>query len=317
MTNPAPSMFSPTIPNFPIYWDSTMLGLLKECPRKFQYQIIDGFQPKGLSIHLRFGLLYHGGIEQYEHAKARGEDHEAAIRTMLRWTLEQSGERDENGVFIPWESGDSYKNRYTLIRSLIWHAEEYRDSNFETVILHDGKPAVELTFNFPAFEVEGETISLCGHLDLLKRQKGTKYVWVVDHKTTKSALNEQFYKSFTPHNQFTLYTIAGKVVLNDNCQGVLVSAAEIQVGSTRFGQRPIPRPAAVLDEWLHDTQSYVAQARHYALSNYWPMNDKSCTAYGGCPFRTVCAVSPSHRPAWLKQDFMPFHWDPLIARGDV
>ena len=36
-------------------WDSTCLGLIKTCPRLYQYTMIDGYVAKGESIHLRFG----------------------------------------------------------------------------------------------------------------------------------------------------------------------------------------------------------------------------------------------------------------------
>ena len=33
-------------------WDSTCLGLIKSCPRLYQYTMIDGYVGKGESIHL-------------------------------------------------------------------------------------------------------------------------------------------------------------------------------------------------------------------------------------------------------------------------
>lgn len=345
-----PGMFSPSIPQFQIAWDSTSLGLLKECPKKYEYQILQNYAPRGANVHLTFGLLYHASLERYDHAMASGSSHESSLRQMVRFALIASGTwsvefgdrasfevhpratpngewefvdetgvvREETPTFTPWPSTDPYKNRYTLLRSVIWHVEAFRDTQLETVILSNGKPAVELSFRMDAFTIAGDPILLCGHMDKLVQQKGTNYIWVSDHKTTKSPLGDHFYRSFSPHNQFTLYTIAGKVVLNQpNCQGVLVTGAQIGVGFTRFGQRPIPRAPAVLDEWLADAQYWITQAREFALANHWPMNDKSCGNYGGCAFARVCAVSPSHRKAWLEQEYDKWVWNPLVARGDI
>lgn len=44
-------------------WDSTSLGWLKECPRKYQYHMLEGWSGRGESIHLEFGILYHGALE--------------------------------------------------------------------------------------------------------------------------------------------------------------------------------------------------------------------------------------------------------------
>lgn len=316
----SPSHHSRVTPNFPVYWDSTMLGTLKECPARFHYQHLLGYQPRGLSIHLFFGQLLHSGLEQYDHARAEGQSHDAATLTMVHWALAASGSRDADGLFLPWtpdpeNPNSSIKNRVTLIRSLIWTVEDHKDSPLETVILQNGKPAVELSFRFPAFDVGGEAITLCGHLDKLVKYESS--IYVKDWKTTKGALNSLFFNQFTPNNQMSLYTIAGKVILDKPIAGVLIGGIQIGVNFTRSASRPIPRPPAVLTEWLADAQWWIARAREFAIEGHWPLNDKSCGNYGGCPFQRVCAVSPSARPMWLSEDFAKFTWNPLEIRGDV
>lgn len=312
------SPFSANVPNFQFALDSTSLGLFKECPKKYYYQIILGYAPKGLNVHLKFGLLYHYAHEVFDHARAEGIDHDAATIRMIRATLLAAGERDEAGVFLPWRSQDDHKNLWTLIRSVVWSVDHFRNSPFQTVTLANGKPAVELSFNFEAFEVNGEIILLCGHMDrLVEDANAPGPVWIGDRKTTKNQLNDQFFKGFTPHNQFSLYSVAGKVVLGRPTNGVLVDAAQVAVGFTRFAQRPAPRPQAVLDEWMRDTALIVDQMYRCAVSNHWPMNDKSCGNYGGCAFAKVCAVSPSFRQKWLEADFTKWEWNPLSTRGDI
>lgn len=197
----APSPFSTTIPNFQIAWDSTTLGWFKKCPRLYQYQMIEGWTPRNKGIHLAFGGWYASGVERYAHARASGADHNAAVLTMVKWAMTATGEWianpecemcmgdgasrfacDPEGTrcpcvkWTPWESNDEFKNRYTLIRSLVWNVDDWDGSPWETVILANGKPAVELSFNFPVFEVEGETISLSGHMDKLVTNGGTTFV---------------------------------------------------------------------------------------------------------------------------------------------
>lgn len=315
----APSMYSTQVPNFQTAWDSTSLGLLKECPKKYHYQIILGYQSRGFNIHLFFGQAYHSALEHYDHCRSKGGDHEAALRAAVLQALTYTWiNRNPDGTGgEPWESGDNYKNRYTLCRSIVWHCEQYRDSPWLTVQLASGKPAVELSFRFEAMEVAAEPILLCGHMDKLVHSPATGIRMVQDHKTSKNALDARYFQQYSPHNQFSLYTIAGRVVLGDRCDGVLVSAAQIGVGFTRFAMQPVARPQGVLNEWLQDTNYWISQARKYAESNHWPMNDKSCGNYGGCAFARVCKVSPSHRKAHLDADFVPFEWNPLKVRGDI
>lgn len=307
----APSPFSPSTPNFQTHWDSTSLGLLKDCGRKYQLSILHQWSMKSKSHHLTFGGLYASGVERYAHAIAKGLSHESACLGVVRWALEASGSRGPDGEWLPWTSNDSVKNRYTLVRTLVWNFEDRLNSPFKQVTLANGKPAVELSFNFPCFELDGEVISLAGHMDQIVELDGK--LFVLDDKTTGSALTASYFQRYTPDNQMSLYSIAGKVILGKPIAGVLVRAAQIGVNFARFATAQVTRPPAVLAEWLEDAKAWIKLAKQYALANHWPGNDKHCTM---CDFRRACAVSPSHRAAWLKEDFEKRVWNPLIPRGE-
>lgn len=320
-----------TLPPFPTAWDSTMLGTFKECPRKFYFSHILNWRSGHENIHLIFGRLFHAGLERYYHALARGENHDAASLSMISWAMEATWEPavlDEDGRELsppgPWTPDSStpaaaWKNRPSLIRSLVWYVEDDLERPTETVFLADGSPAVELSFRFSPFSVEVEgspiPILLCGHFDRIVRLNDR--MWVRDPKTTYSALTANFWRGFTPHNQFTLYTIAGGVVLGEKCEGVLVDGVQIGVHFTRTAIQPVPRPNAVQSEWLDEAREWIQSAADMHSKGRFPGNDKSCSNYGGCPFQKVCAVSPSHRAAWLKADFIQWKWDPLEIRGDI
>lgn len=321
----APSPFSPSLPTFQVAWDSTSLSWFKRCARRYQYHMLEGWQSRGKGIHLYFGGLYASGVELYARLRSKGQSHDDAVLAVIAWALEASGEfgpdetdamSDTRGleVWHAWESNDPYKNRYTLLRTLVWNLDDRDESPWRTVQLANGQPAVELSFNFPAFEVAGHTISLSGHGDSIVENAGQK--WWLDDKTTKSDLNAQYFAQYTPGNQMSLYAVAGSVVLGAPVSGVLVRAAQIQVHGSKFATQQVPRSKPVLDEWLADTQRWVELAHSYAVAGHWPMNDTSCGDYGGCPFRKVCSVSPSHRQSWLEADFERRNWNPLEARGE-
>jgi hypothetical protein len=296
--------------------------------------MLQGWEPRNKGLHLVFGGLYAGGVERYAHARAKGASHQDSTVAMVKWALEASGERHHDpdcptsmppydaactcgqNHFTPWHDeahpDSNIKNRYTLIRSLVWNVEERLTSPFKTHILANGKPAVELSFNFPFTEIRGELVTLSGHLDEVVKAEGD--LWVRDDKTTKSALDANYASQYTPNNQMSLYSVAGKIVLANPVRGVLVKAAQIGVNFTRFKTFQVPRPPGVLAEWMEDTKRWITLAHQYAEANYWPMNDKSCFL---CSFKKVCAVSPSHRAAHLKEDFVKRTWNPLDARGDI
>lgn len=299
------SQFSPTLPGYQLYWDSTSLGHLKTCPRKYYYSLVLQLGTRQQSAHLTFGQFYHKALETYDHLRSEGQDHEGATRGALRCALT---------ISWGWESDIPEKTRETLVRTVCWYLEQFREDPVETVQLANGKPAVELSFRFQVTEGP-EPIFLCGHMDRLGIYNDS--IYVLDRKTTKSALSPHYFAQFTPHNQFSLYTIAASVVYGQKTSGLIVDAVQIGVGFSRFQRAPVPRSPDQDEEWMRDTLTHVDNARRFAQEYYWPMNDSACGNYGGCPFRDVCSKPPSTRVMWEKALLQPHSWNPLEVRGDI
>jgi hypothetical protein len=97
-------------------------------------------------------------------------------------------------------------------------------------------------------------------------------------------------------------------------KGVIVDAAQIAVGFSRFVRSFVFKTNDQLDEWYRDLKVFLKQAKQYAWDGYWPQNDKSCHKYGGCIFRGICSKSPSVRDRFLESDFEVREWNPLIPR---
>lgn len=301
-------------PRFQFAWDSTSIGAFKTCPRLYQYSILEGWQPREISVHLTFGLHFHSALERYDHMRFGGMTYEDALRDVVKYVLAITWDSAKGR---PWLSDDPNKNRLTLLRSVVWYLLQFAEDPIETVRLANGKPAVELSFRFDSgyTSSKGESILLCGHLDRLATMNNKAFV--LDRKTTKSTITQSFFDKFTPDNQMSLYAIAGKIVYNIQIEGIIVDGAQIAQTFTRFQRGVVPRNEQVLEEWYFDLGQYLAMAELYAANNYWPMNDKSCGQYGGCPFRKICSLPASVRQQWLKAEFTKRIWDPLQVRGDI
>lgn len=309
--------FSKLIPTLQLAWDSTSLGLFKECPRKYQLSIVEGWAPRHESIHLKFGQVYHSALEAYDKAKCAGMDHDAAQREAVHVALVETWDKE---LGRPWTSDDPNKNRFTLVRSVVWYLEQFKNDPVKTIILeHNGKPypAVELSFRMEigVSHVTEEELWLCGHIDRLGELEGHAYV--LDRKTTKYTLGQDYFDKYSPDNQFSLYQLAGRTVLGKPITGLIVDAVQLAVTFSRFERGIVPRSNAQLDEWFKDAMYYIKTAEDMAAANYWPMNDKSCGNYGGCPFRQICAKDPATREQWLKGKYVRRSWDPLKSRGDI
>ena len=317
------SSFSTILPALQLAWDSTSLGSLKLCPRRYQYEIINGYAlPVDDSVHLRFGLEYHSALEYYDHLRSDKISHKDALHETVRFALTKTWDTD---LGRPWISNDPNKNRETLVRSIIGYLDTFENDSLETVILANNKAAVELSFNLDLpgwISLTGESFILCGHIDRLVNFSGG--VWCSDRKTTKKTLSNSYFAMYSPDNQVSLYSYAGKVIFSDETKGLIIDAAQILVNETRYQRGIVPRSDSQLEEWISDTNHYVKLAETYAKNNYWPQNDKSCGAVYvdpktdevkfGCPFRPVCGSAPEIRETLLKLNYERRVWDPIKKR---
>ena len=307
------SAFSVQHPTLQLAWDSTSIGRLKTCPKYYYYTMVRGFNALTDNPHLVFGQIYHAALERYDHAKFSGADHEESMHVAVLYALQSSWDKEKKR---PWTSGDPNKNRLTLLRSIVWYLDKFQNDPLATVMLANGKPAVELSFNFEAEGIKNtltnEGFSLCGHMDRIAEMNGQTFV--ADRKTTKATMDENYFSQFTPDNQFSLYTMAGKIIYNSPIQAVIVDAAQVAVTFTRFARQPIHRTTSQITDWYADLSHWLGLAQYFAASNYWPMNDKACFR---CSFRPICSHAPEVREDWLKASFPVSHWDPLVIRGDV
>lgn len=312
------SSFSAQLPTLQLVIDQTSLGLFKECPRKYYYRIIEGWTSRAFNIHLAFGAWFHEGCEKYERAKAAGANHQEALRAAVRYAL---GATWDSTLGKPWNSDHRDKNRYTLIRTLVWYLDSYGLNNrAKTLILKNGRPAVELTFRYTPNDPEtgdellaltGEPIEFAGHLDSMVVMEDTTFI--SDRKTTSRRLGPEYFSAYTPDNQFSMYTHAGKWAFQTDVAGVICDAARVTQSRSEFERQVIYRSEAQLREWYVDTVFWVQLMGRMAEQNRWPQNDKACFA---CPYRPVCARTPTARQTWLEADFIRDPWDPSRARGE-
>jgi hypothetical protein len=313
--------FSKESPLLQLAIDSTSLGEVKTCMRKYFYSVVWGYQPKSTKVDLIFGIWMHEGSERYQHAKAKGLGHNDCLDVALDHVLRSTWNKE---LGRPWASGDSYKNRLTLVRTLVWYLDQYGEhDSLETIILANGKPAVELSFSFDVgfHTFSGERIQYCGHLDRLAEMNGQRFI--PDLKTTKSDISPHYWAQFNPSNQFGMYSLAGQVAFNVSVRGIVVDAAQVLVNSSRFARQLIPKDEASVDEWFRGSLWWLRLIEDAAKDGLrhgeaaYPMNDKSCGMWGGCPFQSICARSPGARQQWLASEFNQRVWDPLQRRGDI
>jgi hypothetical protein len=246
----------------------------------------------------------------------KGMSHDDAIDMVLDFLMKATW---DSKMSRPWISDHNLKNRKTLIQTAIWYLDaKAKDDSLKTIIRADGRPAVELSFRFDTgiLASNGEHIIACGHLDRVATLNDRYYV--PDIKTSSSEVGPRWAAQFNPHNQFSMYSLAGKVAFGYEIDGVMVDGIQVGVGFARFQRHLIPRTPDQLQEFLTDFTLVVKEMEASAKAQYWRMNDKACDMYGGCVFRdTLCSKTPGIREKLIPQFFQTRVWDPLQIRGDI
>lgn len=298
-------------------FDAHSLKAADACLAYYDYTILQSWQHPWKSVHLWFGGLYASALERFYKLQAQGLDREEAVREVVRLALIESwdhdlspeGERLE-GTGKARVFDHATKSRETLIRTIVWYFEEFKDDHFTTYLRADGSPAVEASFQLPV----DNGITLCGHIDRLAVDPESN-IYVHDQKTTGTTLSPHFYKSYKPDIQFSLYTLAGKIIYKVPVKGVIVDAAQIAVGFSRFGRAPISFTDGELNEFYDEALGLAERVQKATRENHFPRTPASCGNYGGCAFREVCSRPKEVRDNFLRADFVKGErWDPLRVR---
>jgi hypothetical protein len=216
-----------------------------------------------------------------------------------------------------WTGDGKTRTRLTLVRSIIWYCEHYKDDVAKTIVLADGKPALELSFRIalPINSPDGEPYFFCGHIDKLASYGESNLV--LERKHTVQQLGEYYFAYFNPNSQVSGYTMAGRVTSHIDLSGFIIDAIQVGATFTRCARHISNRTKAQLDEWLQDTLFWIKQAERYATYNgldgpgYWPKNEESCGQFGGCQYRGICSKDPSVRENFLAANFIKRPWNPL------
>jgi len=286
-------------------WDSTSISLFKTCPRKYHYTIILGYVSRITPPPLAFGIHLHTLFQEWYKLILQVDKHTALLRIVKLAGL--------LGETLP--SGDTARSKESLVRTIVWYLDHFWDDKVKTIILPNGQPAVEHHFKLQIMEYMGGPVYICGHIDRLVSWDSA--IWACDYKSTKYALNQQFFDKFKPSTQIPLYVTATHLTQGESfptAHGAIIDGIQLGVNFTRFARMPISFSPEEIDEYIQSLQYWIRQAMNACEENIFPSNEESCDKYGGCAFRDICAKPPARREAFLKGNFTTQLWDPLKRR---
>ena len=303
-------------PDFPMIFDNSMRSAFVECPRKFYWEYMHHFKPRGESVHLHAGKAWAHALETtrrlyYEHGlpplQCVATGLEALVSAYGNFTPPERGSGAAKSLDRLVEAFAYYWNAFPLDKD---PAQPYRGK--------DGKPMVEFSFALPIDEkrlrhpVTDEPILYTGRADMIATYAGG--VSIYDDKTT-SALGAQWANQWNRRAQFTGYTWAAQAFGIPVTQ-VLIRGIAILKTEIKHADCITVRTPHHVTEWREQFIRDVQRAMDAWEEGYWDVNlADACSSFGGCMFVQPC-MSNDPTP-WLEGQFIRRVWNPLTREENL
>lgn len=298
MTNPT------TLPDFPLYIDSTILAAFRSCPRRCYLQYFEHWKPRTNSVHLHAGGAFAYGIEQARKAFfEQGLPAAEAEAIGMRACAQFYGDFD-----CPPDSAKSLERTVGALEFYFGHYPLGNDGIEPANI--QGRLGIEFSFAEPLPDtrhpVTGAPILYTGRADLIGIFADD--IYVVDEKTA-SQLGATWAGQWDLRSQFTGYIWAGQQT-GLHVAGAIVRGISILKTKYDTQQALTYRGAWEIERWLEQTSRDLWRMAQCWESGWWDYSlDHACTEYSGCLFRNICK-SPNPEE-WLPQYFERRIWDPV------
>jgi len=271
-------------------WDTSSLSSFLSCPRLYNYTNLQGYRSKIYGMATGFGSAVHMGFEVLDAEKCKGATKDEAVVASIKAVLLEYGEALS-------QAEDKARGLTSVLRAIVWRAEEYWEDLFEIATMPNGEPCLEQRFEVPF----GNGYRFSGRIDKIVQLDDKLYL--CDVKTTKSTLNSNYFSNFMPNNQVFAYLWAAREVLGLDIVGFIVDAVQTGVHFTRFNRSVYNVPTELIKEWYEDALHTLDTSTNYFNKQYYPADFTACNNYGGCRFKEVCSASPSRRNLFLDNDF--------------
>lgn len=300
------------------------------CPRRYEYEIKRGMKLAGPGVHTAWGSGIHNALEVFDRARLEGRSVDLALYDAVDFALKSTGQYvtikpndtfpEGATVWTPWDSEDDKKSLHTLIRAIVWFADEQRnESSVQPYAFTDGTPATEISFRIPlplkAREPGTPNFLLCGHIDSMCTYGDE--LFGRERKSTATTIGSYYWKRYSPNVQIDTYDLALWLMFpNLKISGVMMEGIQTAVNFARFVRQPLYHTKARREEWLARMLDVIQEAEACARAQTWPMNTAACNLNGGCPYQRICSADPSQRERLLTEtgDYVERKWDPLKVR---
>lgn len=293
--------------------DSSKLQTFIECPRKYFFQHILGWQKKNLSVHLFFGSAWH---EALEHLMNHGYEMSEVQIAYEKFKEIWDEEKPDDPLWEPHYA----KNPSSALEGLVEYAEKWkRQDDFETLF-------TEVAGTIPVMDDQ----LIHWKVDAIIRDVDG-WIWSLEHKTTgrnsSSWRNKWRMKTQTGTYHHALNGLYHLGIFDEfdprGVKGVKINGTVFRKNDREFLRIPVRRSDDAMQQWLWETKHYIQQLRwnmqelaECSKSDQvmvaFPRNAESCTKFG-CSFPGLCqnwANPLRYCKRGAPKDYEEDFWDP-------
>jgi hypothetical protein len=282
--------------------DSSKIQCFMECPRKYFYRYMLGWEGSKPNIHLIFGEAWHRSME---HLLLNGYD-SASIQGAYEVFMEYYRQHYDESTDLQM----SPKSPLSVLPALIGYTNQWVGDDFE--VLH-----TEVAGTVPI----GENRFVNWRIDAVV--KGPEGVFCLEHKTGSrlmKAWSDQWFLSMQVGTySHVLYCLYDK----EDVYGVKVNGTIFRKRDTEFIRVPIRKSLAAMKIWLHTVNHYMDMLKWNFetlaessdkddLLQAFPMNTTACTKYGTCQYFDFCTTwnNPLQKLDRVPLGFEEKWWNP-------
>lgn len=305
--------------------NSSSISIIQECPRKAQYSLREGWKAADESPATLFGRAIHKALEVYY----MGEPEERVLPKFEHVELMAFGHKPPPTnndliyraisafVEVAQPLAPLPETDKRSIQNGIWILYEY----FKTYIddpyvayVDEAGPFIERTFSYTVHEDPTLVVEVFGTIDFAFRHLRTGEITLGDHKTSSFLRygDSSYFDREKPNHQYTLYMLGANRVFGIKTENFCVNVIEVKAKPKTAEAKGVSFPRQITrrtEEDFEELQEVIMKAvRDYlymSSTGVWPQGPVgSCTAYGACSFKQICAAPKSMRETILKGKFI-------------
>ena len=309
-----------------LVYDAHLIKTFRACEEKFRLFEVEHIVGKQSKAAPAFGIAFHEGVASYRLNKKAGNSYQVSVAEAqndflkaykkhmppeaLSEVMTDAKRSPANGLRIL----SGYMNHYEPIGTKWLHIEVPFALHLGTVKI----PDLDLDNTWSGW-IEKDLIYV-GIIDGVGELQGR--IDVNDIKTTGMFANDAWLEGFKMDQGLLGYMVAAREVLGIDTHYASIHGVWVQ------GEPKDPKRAKPLDdyfmtkeiywddeqiaEWQANTLSTVTKIeRAKAEANFDKDYGQNCGAFGGCPYRPLCSVTPKFRPQMVEMDYERKIWTPL------